>query len=71
MTSARRSLDSLELRRTVYSRGNALLINPFYPKDARRELRENTAYFRPSLSTQLAATTPEDWDVRYWDRKPA
>lgn len=44
----------------------ALLINPFYPKDPNASYGKHV--LTPSLAlTSLAATTPEHWEVRYWD----
>lgn len=44
----------------------ALLINPFYPKDPHASFGKHV--LTPSLAlTSVAAATPEDWDVRYWD----
>src|SRR5216683_6598946 len=45
---------------------SALLINPFYPKDPNASFGKHM--LTPTLAlTSFAATTPEDWDVRYWD----
>jgi radical SAM superfamily enzyme YgiQ (UPF0313 family) len=44
----------------------ALLINPFYPKDPNASFGKHV--LTPSLAlTSLAATTPENWTVQYWD----
>src|ERR1035437_10199867 len=44
----------------------ALLINPFYPKDANASFGKHV--LTPSLAlTSFAATTPEPWRVEYWD----
>ncbi|HEY2381850.1 MAG TPA: radical SAM protein [Terriglobia bacterium] len=44
----------------------ALLINPFYPKDANASFGKHV--LTPTLAlTSFAATTPAHWDVRYWD----
>jgi radical SAM superfamily enzyme YgiQ (UPF0313 family) len=44
----------------------ALLINPFYPKDPNASFGKHV--LTPTLAlTSFAATTPEHWDVRYWD----
>lgn len=44
----------------------ALLINPFYPKDPNASFGKHM--LTPTLAlTSFAATTPEDWDLRYWD----
>ncbi len=47
-------------------RRSALLINPFYPKDPNASFGKHV--LTPSLAlTSFAATTPEHWEVRYWD----
>jgi radical SAM superfamily enzyme YgiQ (UPF0313 family) len=44
----------------------ALLLNPFYPKDAHASFGKHV--LTPSLAlTSFAATTPPHWVVRYWD----
>jgi radical SAM superfamily enzyme YgiQ (UPF0313 family) len=44
----------------------ALLINPFYPKDPNASFGKHV--LTPTLAlTSFAATTPEPWEVRYWD----
>jgi len=44
----------------------ALLINPFYPKDPHASFGKHV--LTPTLAlTSFAATTPEHWEVRYWD----
>jgi radical SAM superfamily enzyme YgiQ (UPF0313 family) len=44
----------------------ALLINPFYPKDPNASFGKHV--LTPSLAlTSLAATTPTQWELRYWD----
>ena len=44
----------------------ALLINPFYPKDANASFGKHV--LTPTLAlTSIAATTPEHWRVEYWD----
>lgn len=44
----------------------ALLINPFYPKDPHASFGKHV--LTPSLAlTSIAASTPRDWQVRYWD----
>ncbi len=44
----------------------ALLINPFYPKDPNASFGKHV--LTPSLAlTSFAATTPDHWDVQYWD----
>ncbi len=43
-----------------------LLINPFYPKDPHASFGKHV--LTPSLAlTSIAASTPPDWTVRYWD----
>lgn len=45
---------------------HVLLINPFYPKDPHTSFGKHV--LTPSLAlTSLAAATPPDWDVRFWD----
>lgn len=44
----------------------ALLINPFYPKDPRASYGKHV--LTPTLAlTSIAAATPPEWDVQYWD----
>src|SRR5215831_7984026 len=44
----------------------ALLINPFYPKDAHASFGKHV--LTPTLAlTSFAATTPQHWRVEYWD----
>jgi radical SAM superfamily enzyme YgiQ (UPF0313 family) len=44
----------------------ALLINPFYPKSPHGSFGKHV--LTPSLAlTSIAAATPPDWEVRYWD----
>jgi radical SAM superfamily enzyme YgiQ (UPF0313 family) len=44
----------------------ALLVNPFYPKDARASFGKHV--LTPTLAlTSIAGATPPHWDVRYWD----
>jgi radical SAM superfamily enzyme YgiQ (UPF0313 family) len=44
----------------------ALLINPFYPKDPHASFGKHV--LTPSLAlTSIAASTPEGWNVSYWD----
>ncbi len=44
----------------------ALLINPFYAKDPHASFGKHV--LTPSLAlTSIAASTPPDWQVRYWD----
>ncbi|HEY6564793.1 MAG TPA: radical SAM protein, partial [Pirellulaceae bacterium] len=48
------------------TRKYALLINPFYPKDPHASFGKHV--LTPSLAlTSIAAATPPDWRVRYWD----
>src|SRR5215470_1715997 len=47
-------------------RGHALLINPFYAKDPHASFGKHV--LTPSLAlTSIAASTPPEWSVRYWD----
>src|SRR4030081_1052876 len=58
-------LDSREGTGVVASR-YALLINPFYPKDANASFGKHV--LTPSLAlTSFAATTPAHWRVEYFD----
>jgi radical SAM superfamily enzyme YgiQ (UPF0313 family) len=51
--------------RPVHQR-DALLINPFYPKDPHASFGKHV--LTPTLAlTSIAAATPSDWTVRYWD----
>jgi radical SAM superfamily enzyme YgiQ (UPF0313 family) len=44
----------------------ALLINPFYPKDPNASFGKHV--LTPTLAlTSFAATTPEHWQLKYWD----
>ena len=44
----------------------ALLVNPFYPKDAHASFGKHV--LTPTLAlTSFAAVTPSDWRVDYWD----
>lgn len=44
----------------------ALLLNPFYPKDPHASFGKHV--LTPSLAlTSIAAATPSDWEVAYWD----
>jgi radical SAM superfamily enzyme YgiQ (UPF0313 family) len=44
----------------------ALLLNPFYPKDPHASFGKHV--LTPSLAlTSIAASTPANWEVRYWD----
>jgi radical SAM superfamily enzyme YgiQ (UPF0313 family) len=45
---------------------HALLLNPFYRKDPHASFGKHV--LTPTLAlTSVAAATPEDWTVRYWD----
>ena len=45
---------------------HALLVNPFYPKDPHASFGKHV--LTPSLAlTSIAASTPPDWSVAYWD----
>ena len=45
---------------------SALLLNPFYPKDPHASFGKHV--LTPSLAlTSIAASTPADWSIRYWD----
>src|SRR5205809_3329141 len=45
---------------------HALLINPFYPKDPHASFGKHV--LTPTLAlTSVAAATPADWTVEYWD----
>ena len=45
---------------------HALLVNPFYPKDPHASFGKHV--LTPSLAlTSIAAATPPDWQVRYFD----
>ena len=58
-------LDASELGGAVQPH-YALLINPFYPKDANASFGKHV--LTPSLAlTSFAATTPQHWRVDYWD----
>src|SRR5436189_2279195 len=44
----------------------ALLLNPFYPKDPHASFGKHV--LTPTLALiSIAASTPPDWEVRYWD----
>jgi hypothetical protein len=48
------------------TRGEVLLINPFYAKDPWSSLAKHV--LTPMLGlTSLAGATPSEWNVRYWD----
>ncbi len=52
--------------RELLERRYALLINPFYPKDANASFGKHV--LTPTLAlTSFAATTPKHWRVEYWD----
>src|SRR5262245_25318552 len=54
------------LRPSVARRRHALLINPFYPKDPHASFGKHV--LTPTLAlTSIAAATPSDWTVAYWD----
>ena len=45
---------------------HVLLINPFYPKDPHASFGKHV--LTPTLAlTSIAATTPDNWTVKYWD----
>ncbi len=45
---------------------HALLLNPFYPKDPHASFGKHV--LTPTLAlTSIAATTPPDWTIAYWD----
>lgn len=47
-------------------RRHALLINPFYPKDPHASFGKHV--LTPTLAlTSVAAATPREWTLRYWD----
>src|SRR6187399_1125605 len=53
-------------RPSEVKRRHALLINPFYPKDPHASFGKHV--LTPTLAlTSIAATTPSDWTVAYWD----
>jgi radical SAM superfamily enzyme YgiQ (UPF0313 family) len=46
--------------------GHALLLNPFYPKDPHASFGKHV--LTPTLAlTSIAAATPPEWSVDYWD----
>jgi radical SAM superfamily enzyme YgiQ (UPF0313 family) len=52
--------------RATFRERSALLINPFYPKDPHASLGKHV--LTPTLAlTSIAASTPAEWHVRYWD----
>lgn len=47
-------------------RRHALLVNPFYPKDPHASFGKHV--LTPSLAlTSIAAATPDNWSIQYWD----
>jgi hypothetical protein len=55
-----------DIRPGQIERRLALLINPFYPKDPHTSFGKHV--LTPSLAlTSIAAATPANWQVRYWD----
>src|SRR5436309_15951143 len=55
-----------EIQRVPVRERHALLVNPFYPKDPHASFGKHV--LTPSLAlTSIAAATPADWTVRYWD----
>ena len=55
-----------EFRPRSVSKRTALLLNPFYRKDPHASFGKHV--LTPSLAlTSIAATTPENWTVSYWD----
>ncbi len=55
-----------ELRPGPLQRRTALLLNPFYPKDPHASFGKHV--LTPSLAlTSIAASTPPEWSVTYWD----
>src|SRR5215831_2781319 len=51
---------------TALRRRHALLLNPFYPKDPHASFGKHV--LTPSLAlTSIAASTPDNWTVEYWD----
>jgi radical SAM superfamily enzyme YgiQ (UPF0313 family) len=58
-------LDGSRMTIPVQAR-HALLINPFYPKDPHASFGKHV--LTPTLAlTSVAAATPPDWTVEYWD----
>ena len=58
-------LDSRDPGTPIESR-YALLVNPFYPKDANASFGKHV--LTPTLAlSSFAATTPDPWRVEYWD----
>ena len=59
------ALDSTFRPREIAPR-HALLLNPFYPKDPHASFGKHV--LTPSLAlTSIAASTPAEWSVSYWD----
>ena len=55
-----------DARPTTIRRRHALLLNPFYPKDPHASFGKHV--LTPSLAlTSIAASTPPNWTVEYWD----
>src|SRR5881628_664906 len=55
-----------DLRTSPPEPRHALLLNPFYPKDPHASFGKHV--LMPSLAlTSIAASTPPEWTVRYWD----
>ena len=55
-----------EPRQSSIATHHALLINPFYPKDPHASFGKHV--LTPSLAlTSIAASTPTNWTVEYWD----
>src|SRR5262245_15998588 len=55
-----------KFRPSEVRRRHALLINPFYPKDPHASFGKHV--LTPTLAlTSIAASTPADWTVAYWD----
>lgn len=55
-----------EARVGEVQRRTALLINPFYPKDPHASFGKHV--LTPSLAlTSIAASTPDNWQISYWD----
>lgn len=47
--------------------GHILLINPFYPKDPHASFGKHV--LTPTLAlTSIAAATPSEWTIQYWDK---
>ena len=64
MRTAPTLLDSF--RPAAVKSRHALLLNPFYPKDPHASFGKHV--LTPSLAlTSIAAATPSEWTVQYWD----